>query len=112
MSGAWPNLFVVGVEKGGTTSLWRYLDEHPDIFMCHVKEPSFFVFSAEQAAEREAGYLALFAASRQQWRGEASPAYFHDELVPDRIKRVAPRARSSSILGTRWIAPTRRTGIT
>jgi hypothetical protein len=93
MNGAWPNLFIVGVEKGGTTSLWRYLDEHPDVFMSDVKEPSFFLASGKQAAEREAAYLSLFAASRQPWRGEASPAYFHDELVPGRIKRVAPDGR-------------------
>ena len=39
---SWPNLFVAGAAKAGTTSLWRYLDAHPDIFMSAVKEPHFF----------------------------------------------------------------------
>lgn len=90
---AWPNLFVAGVQKGGTTSLWRYLDGHPDIFMSPVKEPSYFVFDGEESAKREAKYLQLFAGSRHAWRGEASPEYLYDEVVPGRIMKVAPDSR-------------------
>ena len=39
----WPNLFIVGAPKGGTTTLWRYLDQHPDVFMSPEKEPNFFL---------------------------------------------------------------------
>lgn len=37
-----PNLFIVGAQKSGTTSLHNYLNEHPEIFMSKVKEPTFF----------------------------------------------------------------------
>ncbi len=37
-----PNLFIVGAAKSGTTSLYRYLSQHPNIFMCPIKEPNFF----------------------------------------------------------------------
>ena len=37
-----PNFFIVGGIKCGSTSLYQYLAQHPDIFMCPVKEPSFF----------------------------------------------------------------------
>ncbi|MFT4927416.1 MAG: hypothetical protein ACI8WB_003523 [Phenylobacterium sp.] len=37
-----PNFFMVGVVKGGTTSLHRYLDQHPDIYMSPVKETNYF----------------------------------------------------------------------
>lgn len=37
-----PNLFIVGEPKCGTTSLYYYLDQHPDIFMSPLKEPNFF----------------------------------------------------------------------
>jgi hypothetical protein len=40
--GRLPNFFVVGAPKAGTTSVWRYLDQHPDVFMSPIKEPSFF----------------------------------------------------------------------
>jgi sulfotransferase family protein len=36
-----PNFFVVGAPKAGTTSLYHYLDQHPEIFMSPIKEPSF-----------------------------------------------------------------------
>ena len=39
---ALPNFFVVGVLKAGTTSLYHYLDQHPQIFISPIKEPSYF----------------------------------------------------------------------
>ena len=37
-----PNFFIIGAPKAGTTSLYHYLDQHPDIFMSAIKEPHFF----------------------------------------------------------------------
>jgi Sulfotransferase family len=37
-----PNFFIVGAPKAGTTSLYHYLDQHPDIYMSPIKEPCFF----------------------------------------------------------------------
>src|SRR5262245_51637101 len=40
-----PNFFLVGAARGGTTSLWQYLRDHPEIHMpagLAGKEPSFF----------------------------------------------------------------------
>lgn len=37
-----PNFFIVGAPKAGTTSLYRYLDQHPAIYMSPIKEPCFF----------------------------------------------------------------------
>jgi hypothetical protein len=49
-----PNFFIVGAPKSGTTSLFHYLDQHPQVFMSAVKEPCYFAseirpenFSAE-----------------------------------------------------------------
>ncbi len=36
-----PNLYLVGAPKSGTTSLYHYLDQHPQIFMSPLKEPNF-----------------------------------------------------------------------
>ena len=38
-----PNFLIVGAAKSGTTSLWRYLSEHPEIFMSKNKEPKYFI---------------------------------------------------------------------
>ena len=37
-----PNFYIVGAEKCGTTALYSYLRQHPQIFMPEVKEPAFF----------------------------------------------------------------------
>jgi len=37
-----PNFFVVGATKAGTTSLYHYLKQHPEIYMCPIKEPNYF----------------------------------------------------------------------
>lgn len=44
-----PNFFIAGAPKAGTTSLYHYLDQHPDIYMSPLKEPSYF--SLEVRAE-------------------------------------------------------------
>ncbi|HYL37194.1 MAG TPA: sulfotransferase [Bryobacteraceae bacterium] len=37
-----PNFFIVGAPKAGTTSLYHYLDQHPQIYMSPIKEPNYF----------------------------------------------------------------------
>ncbi|MBK1634221.1 sulfotransferase family protein [Rhodovulum adriaticum] len=96
MSGAPPNLFVVGAMKAGTTALHGYLDLHPEIFMCDPKEPGFFARADRSEAEL-AAYLALFAAGTEaRYRGESSTQYTKAPGiagVPDRLVRFAPGAR-------------------
>jgi Sulfotransferase family len=37
-----PNFFIAGAPKSGTTSLYHYLDQHPEIYMSPIKEPHYF----------------------------------------------------------------------
>jgi Sulfotransferase family len=37
-----PNFFIVGAPKAGTSALYAYLDQHPQIFMSPLKEPNYF----------------------------------------------------------------------
>jgi hypothetical protein len=32
-----PNFFIVGAPKAGTTSLYHYLDQHPQVYMSAIK---------------------------------------------------------------------------
>jgi hypothetical protein len=39
-----PNFLLIGAGKSGTTSLWRYLKQHPEVYMSPIKGPNFFAF--------------------------------------------------------------------
>lgn len=93
--GRWPNLFVVGASKAGTTSLWRYLGQHPEIFMSPKKEPGFFSSAkALSSANARRAYLELFAeAGNRHLRGEASPSYLTRRRAAGAIHEVSPHAK-------------------
>ncbi len=56
-----PSFFVIGANKCGTSSLYRYLLQHPAVLPCAEKEPNFFgEHSAEHIARHIDDYLALF----------------------------------------------------
>jgi hypothetical protein len=98
----WPTLFIVGAAKAGTTSLYHYLAQHPDIYMAPMKEPHFFSHirpTPELEAffphvEDEAAYLSLFAnAGAEKVRGEASTSYLSHPAVPGAIRERCPGAK-------------------
>jgi hypothetical protein len=115
----WPNLFLVGAPKAGTTSLHSHLVRHPEVFMSDPKEPHFFCSVSTLPAWRgQAGattdadgrpvyavdknpehYLALFAgAGAHTIRGDASTSYLSDAGAPDAIAEVAPGASIIAVI--------------
>lgn len=38
-----PSFVIVGAQRCGTTSLYRWLSRHPEIYLSSIKEPNFFV---------------------------------------------------------------------
>ncbi len=98
----WPNFFIVGAPKAGTTSLHAYLAQHPQVFMPAVKEPQYFAqirptaefeHLVEAIADRRR-YLRLYRRARgYNAIGDASPSYLWHPEVPGRIKRAVPEAR-------------------
>jgi len=95
----WPNFFIVGVAKAGTTSLYAWLKQHPKVFMPALKEPHFFssdlVKTPRFVVKSEEQYLRLFAnAVGFKAIGEASASYFpFGEVVARRIKGKIPHAK-------------------
>jgi hypothetical protein len=95
----WPNFFIVGAAKAGTTSLYYYLDGIPGVCMSKVKEPYYFsphyiqVYPGETVTDKEE-YLRLFEnASNYIAVGEASPSYLWDPDSPKLIHQAVPNAR-------------------
>jgi Sulfotransferase family len=98
--GALPTFFIIGAPKTGTTSLYHYLEVHPEIQMSTVKEPSFFAPALDsrdikRGVSRLDKYEQLFDPAVAV-RGEASTNYAEYPLregVPDRIERLVPDAK-------------------
>lgn len=94
--GRLPDFLVIGAMKAGTTTLYRHLCSHPDVFMPRLKEPDFFV--AEKNWRRGLDwYRGLFGgAGAAELVGEASTSYSkYPEFtgVPGRIHETVPEAR-------------------
>lgn len=108
-----PNFFIIGAPKCGTTALYDILRQHPEIYMSSVKEPHYFTFEGEVpmfqgpgggyfrrvAITRPLDYLMLFAgASGHRAIGEASPSYLRSQVAAKRIHRAAPNAKLIAVL--------------
>jgi len=96
-----PNLFIVGAAKSGTTSLWNYLKQHPEVFMPEDelnKEPAYF--SSISGDLQLQSYLNLFskAGKDHAYIGEASTAYLTDPISAGRIHCFNPDSKIIIIL--------------
>jgi len=91
-----PNFFIVGAPRCGTTALYSYLRQHPEVFLPDHKEPHYFNtdMNSGGAIRRKEEYLTLFAAAKDQVRiGEASVYYLSSQAAPGRIKTFCPTAK-------------------
>lgn len=104
-----PNFFIVGAAKAGTTSVYAYLAQHPEIFLSPLKEPKYLSLPANKLPHRGPGdakvdnsiiktlddYLNLFKnASIEKVVGEASAdyLYFYKTVIP-RTKKTNPESK-------------------
>lgn len=92
-----PDFLIVGAAKSGTTSIYYYLSENPNVFFPKVKEPHFFSFynnppsynSPEKLPTTIASlekYQSLFKNSEDKIIGEASQSYLY--CYEDVIKNI------------------------
>jgi len=107
-----PNFLIVGAAKAGTTSLYHYLKQHPQIFMSALKEPKFFALEGKKlnfngpsqhintdSVNNLKDYRALFAdVTTEKSIGEASPLYLYDNQAAKQIHSRLPEAKLIVIL--------------
>jgi hypothetical protein len=92
----YPDFYIIGAAKCGTTALYEYLSAHPSVFMPQLKEPHFFAedFPSLRRVQTADEYLALFsAAAPGAMTGEASVWYLYSEVAVREIVRVRPEAK-------------------
>jgi hypothetical protein len=76
---------VIGATKAGTTALHTFLSLHPEIQMSTDKELNFFIHPS--SLEHLDDYGSFFDA-RAPLRGETSPLYTYDPIVPGVPERI------------------------
>lgn len=106
-----PNFLIIGAQKAGTTALYFYLRQHPQIYMPPGKEAHFFSYENEDLNFRGPlrnlptpianieEYRALFEeVSDEIAIGEASPSYLYIPKAVERIQHYIPDAKLIAIL--------------
>jgi hypothetical protein len=95
-----PSFFVVGAAKSGTSALWNYFQQHPEIFVTNdirIKELGYF--SNQYGITDKNEYKKYFsAATEKQIIGEVCHAYISSSESADWIKKEVPHAKIIIIL--------------
>ena len=99
-TGALPGFVIIGTLKGGTSSLYGLLTQHPQVERAASKELHYFDRNFEKGID---WYRSQFPPPR--WReerrsisGEATPEYLFHRSVPERMAKVIPQARLIALL--------------
>jgi hypothetical protein len=98
-----PTFLVIGAAKSGTTSLYYYLRQHPDVYLAPGKETNFYWAEGAETGRRIPAsldeYARCFAGARgQRAIGEISPQYLNSPTAPERIDRDLPGVKLVAIL--------------
>jgi len=90
-----PNFIGIGAVKAGSTSIYHYLGEHPDIYVSPVKETNFFAYEGQRLPRFRirtwAAYAVQFAqVAGERAVGEFSPIYMEHPRAARRIADALP----------------------
>ena len=96
-----PDFYIIGTQKGGTSSLYDYLTTHPSIEPCYTKEPSYFDRYFERGLHwykinfpfKIHKFIATNIFKNNFVTGEASVRYLDHPFAPQRIKEITPNAK-------------------
>ncbi|MGH9436880.1 MAG: sulfotransferase domain-containing protein, partial [Terriglobia bacterium] len=103
---ALPDFIIIGAQKAGTTSLFSYLRQHPQLLPSCVKEIHFFDGglnpNIDNFGKGQAWYRAHFPLRKNlgadQKTFEASPLYIFNPLAPRRIFELIPEVKIIALL--------------
>ncbi len=101
-----PTFFIVGTPKSGTTSLFKYLEEHPQVFVPSIKEPHFFAFPEvkntyykTKIINNKPDYLKLYKQAKSfKAAGDFSTSYLKNSKTAQRIYDFNPQAKIIIVL--------------
>lgn len=93
----WPDFFIVGAPKSGTTAIYEYLRQHPMLFLPERKELRYFAADLgvrhRLNLDRDAYLRHFSAAAPHQKIGTAYVWYLFSETAAAEIRDCVPDAR-------------------
>jgi hypothetical protein len=101
-----PNFIIIGAQKSGTSSLYHYLSQHPQLIPSIRKEVHYFDGGVDRTVDNyekgESWYRAHFPCQPRIHASlktfEASPLYMFHPLAPERISALMPQVKSIALL--------------
>ncbi len=93
-----PDFVIIGGGKCGTTSLYNYLTEHPDIFRASWKEIHYF--DTYMTGWYRSNFPTIFTKIKHKnfITGESSPYYLYHPLAAQRMAKMNPNAKLIIVL--------------
>jgi len=91
-----PDFFIIGAPRCGTTAIYDFLRQHPEVYMPQRKEPVYFGadLTKRHPYLTEQRYLDLFRGAEGKKRvGEATVWYLYSETAPGEIAAFADDPR-------------------
>ncbi len=88
-----PKFIIIGSQRCGTTSLYTYLAEHPQILSPIKKEMDFFSWHFHRGIDWYWAHFPPMPQGGEFITGEASPSYFDFREAPERLYSACPEAK-------------------
>ena len=86
-----PDFLLIGTQRGGTTSLFRRLAEHPSVKAPVGKELQFLTLHYNRGVRWYRSYFPMTSAGQQTF--DATPYYLFHPAVPQRAAQLLPDAK-------------------
>lgn len=83
-----PDFIIIGVQKGGTTSLFNYLKRHPDLELSSSKEVHYYDIHYSKGLHWYRSFFPYMTSGKIT--GEATPYYIFHPQAAYRIKKDLP----------------------
>lgn len=93
-----PDFLIIGAQKSGTTSLFHYLMDHPDVAVNPWKRKEMYFFNRDY--ERGQNFYRHYfpLCWTKGLVGEGSTVYLHSQDVPGRVSDLLPSVKLIAIL--------------
>ncbi len=88
-----PNFLIIGAQKGGTTSLYAYLAQHPNVAEALTKEVHYFDYHYSQGLSWYKAHFPLASRMKDKITGEATPYYLYHPHAASRVQQLLPNAK-------------------